>query len=644
VGRPHGGSRRVVTACVVIVALLCLAGAAPALAAGGLGTGGPQVTMTGMQCATPGDCTAIGIYYDALGHGQGFGWTEANGHWSAGVELQPPSNAAGNPFDLYNDDTGLTAVSCPAAGDCTAVGDYLDSTGNVDGVVFNEKGGAWQKGVEVRLPSGALRASSPSGLEGGIALLSGVSCWAVGDCAAAGGYLDNGGDIDGLLAYENNGSWSRGSKVPVPTGVGPVRNAGDLLTAISCVSPGTCNAAGSYTDSSSNGQGWLVTEASGAITNDVTSVAPTSPDTAAKNPSPSFSAISCFDATDCGAAGSYNVDVSGTSVAGNGEGLLLSEVGGSWNPGVEAALPTGAAPDAVAEDQDAQLLSISCTGAQDCTAVGYYADNLKNIQGVLLTESGGTWTSTAVPLPGNASQNQLGVQTVLTSPVSCSSPGYCLAASVYNNSVDNELPLIATETNGTWTPTEMTPPPNASPVQEIGGLSGASCPLDNGTISSTNSDCTVVGQYQDTSGDFEGYGINQSTVSGDWGSSTAMKVPGATLAELRLSLNAALTPTGKDATISHIAKVRGFTFRYTAIRRGKLTIHWYARHHGKLRLIGHGTASPGSAVGVSVKVHITSLGRTLLKGAKKLTVTARVAFVPATGASAHTTKKFALHK
>jgi hypothetical protein len=91
----------------------------------------------------------------------------------------------------------------------------------------------------------------------------------------------------------------------------------------------------------------------------------------------------------CASAGNCSAVGSYYGGVGGSQGLLLTETAGTWASGVEAALPASARPNA-----SALLGSLSCASAGNCTAVGWYNDGtLSNGHGLLLTETSGEWTS-----------------------------------------------------------------------------------------------------------------------------------------------------------------------------------------------------------------------------------------------------------
>jgi hypothetical protein len=83
--------------------------------------------------------------------------------------------------------------------------------------------------------------------------LDSVACPSASSCVAAGTYTDSSGDGQGLLLTGSGTSWTA-TEAPLPAGAG----AGAYLGLVACPSASSCIAAGTYTDSSGNRQGLLV--------------------------------------------------------------------------------------------------------------------------------------------------------------------------------------------------------------------------------------------------------------------------------------------------------------------------------------------------------------------------------------------------
>jgi PASTA domain len=355
-----------------------------------------------------------------------------NTYWGRGVEAVLPANAATSP----GQDVLLQSISCVSAGDCNAVGLYPIGSGASEGLLLTEKAGSWETGVEAVLPANA--AATNQGAD-----LASVSCTSVGNCSAVGTYLDSSGAWEGLLLTETAGSWARGVEAVLPANAATTTQH-VLLHSVSCGSAGNCSAVGSY--------------------------------------------------------------VAGSSV----EGLSLNETAGSWARGVEAVLPA----NAVATNQEAYLNSVSCGSAGNCSAVGSYETSTDDREGLLLTETAGTWGTGVEPaLPANAATAQQGV---LTS-VSCASPGNCSAVGSYGHDTSSSDGVLLTETAGSWATGVMaTLPANADKTNQAELYLGAvSCP--------SAANCAAVGDYVDRRGEVQGLLLNEK--AGLWSQGVEAALP-----------------------------------------------------------------------------------------------------------------------
>ena len=101
--------------------------------------------------------------------------------------------------------------------------------------------------------------------------------------------------------------------------------------------------------------------------------------------------MACASASSCVATGDY------TDSSGNTQALLVTGSGTSWTA-AEAPLPANAAADPDAFFPG----SVACASASSCVATGFYTDSSGNIQGLLVTGSGTSWTAAEAPLPANA--------------------------------------------------------------------------------------------------------------------------------------------------------------------------------------------------------------------------------------------------
>ncbi len=446
----------------------------------------PNAGLGPVSCASAGNCTAVGGYEDSSGHRQGLLLTETSGTWATGVEAALPANAGTNP------EVSLT-LSCSSAGNCTAVGGYFVSYGDFQGLLLTETSGRWAAGVEPSLPANANTGSVTS--------LQSVSCASSGNCTAVGSYTDSSGHLQGLLLTETSGTWATGVEPPLPANANANPNA--VLGSVSCASAGNCTAVGNYNDSYDRStvqdQGLLLSQTSGTWATGVDASLPAGAGTAQYVYPYS---VSCASAGNCTAVGFYE------DSSFNDQSSLWTETSGTWAAGVEPSLPAGACASTSAGNgcgapgDSVGLGPVSCASAGNCTDVGYYTDSSGHRQGLLLSETSGTWAAgVEASLPANARTNP----NASLERVSCASAGNCTAVGGYTDSSGHRQGLLLSETSGTWAAgVEASLPANAR-TNPNASLSSVSC--------AASGNCTAVGEYEDSSGHEQGLLLGGSTVS-----------------------------------------------------------------------------------------------------------------------------------
>jgi hypothetical protein len=432
----------------------------------------PGAVVNSISCPSSGNCTAIGSYQDASGETQGLLATESAGRWTTSIAAQLPPN-----FDVVNPDVSLTSVSCASVGNCTAVGSYIDVNGLTQGLLLTETSGTWGTGREVIHPLGVSVAGNPR-----IDLTS-VSCATATNCVAVGSYIDSVNQPEGLLQTEINGTWSQteknghwsytGAEAGVPGDAATEPKV--ALTSVSCGAVGRCVAVGSYSNSSHEQEGLLLT---GTVSSGVWTFTPTAaglPPGAATSPVVSLNSVSCKAAGECSAVGSY------ADSGHRQQGLLLTQTGGSWQAGSEATLPSDASTN-----PGVSLTSISCSSAGYCDAVGDYYTGSGNLQGLMLTASGGSWSTGAEPtIPADAGSAVF----VTLSSVSCAAASNCAATGNYADDSFSLHPLLLSQSaDGTWSAgvEPAVPYPNTSPDANAESVS---CAPGGG--------CTAIADYTD---------------------------------------------------------------------------------------------------------------------------------------------------
>ncbi len=220
------------------------------------------------------------------------------------------------------------------------------------------------------------------------------------------------------------------------------------------------------------------------------------------NPNVALQAVTCPGSGTCVAVGSY----SATSQEQNGVNESLSN--GSWSA---STIPTGSlspAPDAI--NASMNPLAISCPATGTCVAVGTYGDSSSHSQGFAELLSGGSWTSSTVPLPLSAASNPV----VNLGAISCPASGTCVAVGKYYDQTDlSNEGLIETLANGSWS--ALTAP--------LGGLSPAAGSNANVNLQAlscpASGSCYAVGTYWDSSGNQ--HGLIETLANGSWSALTA---------------------------------------------------------------------------------------------------------------------------
>ena len=424
----------------------------------------PGVVVTSMSCPSAGDCSAIGSYTDSSGQTQGLLATESGGHWATSIAATLPPN-----FDLVNPNVSLTSVSCVTVGYCTAVGSYLDVNGLTQGLLLTETKGTWATGREVIHPLGVSVSGNPQ-----IDLTS-VSCATATNCFAAGTYADSNRHPEGLLETEINGTWSytvtngargyTGAEAGLPSDAATEPKV--ALNSVSCGAAGRCVAVGSYINTANAQEGLLLTgtDSSGAWV--FTPTAVSLPSGAATSPVASLSSVSCMAAGDCDAVGSY------ADSSHHQQGLLLTEAGSSWGSGTEAKLPADASTN-----PDVSLTSVSCSSVGNCDAVGDYSTAAGSLHGLMLTATAGSWGTGAEPsIPSDAGSTSF----VMLSSVSCFATSQCAATGNYADESFSSHPLLLSQSSGgSWSAgvEPALPYPNPSPdanVEALGCAPGGGC-------------------------------------------------------------------------------------------------------------------------------------------------------------------------
>jgi hypothetical protein len=334
--------------------------------------------------------------------------------------------------------------------------------------------------------------------QGGGADIASVSCASAGNCSAGGFYVDGSGNHQAFVVSETDGSWQQAQEVPGSTTL----NQGGFaaIFSVSCASAGNCSAGGDYTDGSGASHPLVVNEVNGTW-----QPAGEVPGTAALTQgtgSGEINSLSCASAGNCSAGGDYVGDGSGGQQA-----FVVSEVNGSWQQAEEA--PGSATLD---KGGGADITSVSCASAGNCSAGGYYTIGVHNQQAFVVSQAAGTWQQ-AEEVPGTATLNRGGDAALFS--VSCASAGNCSAGGEYVDGSGDQQAFVVSEVSGSWQPAQGVP--SGLALNQGSGPSG----IDSVACASAGN-CGAGGYYTDGNGHRQAFVVSE--VSGDW--QQAEEVPG----------------------------------------------------------------------------------------------------------------------
>lgn len=292
--------------------------------------------------------------------------------------------------------------------------------------------------------------------------------------------------------------------VPLPGGAGTGNMFGNYLSGMSCPSAGNCVATGSYTDSAGNVQAMIETESSGTWTSQELNLS--SLPSVSSNPTAQLGQLSCPSVGNCVAVGNYE-DADDQS-----QGLIAMQTSGGW---AVSQLPLSGLPNTFG-DPGIQLNSLSCPSAGNCVAVGSYTDSSHHSQALIATDTGGVWTTQEADLSPLSPYSDPGAS---LGNLACPSAGNCAAVGTFNDSANQSVAMIVTETDGSWSVSR----PDLSELTNLSStgrsvLWGVSCP--------SAGNCTADGYYLEGPSGGGGYQpMVLSETAGSWGPAAGAQLP-----------------------------------------------------------------------------------------------------------------------
>jgi Bacterial Ig-like domain (group 3) len=346
-----------------------------------------------------------------------------------GTAEQVPGLAALN----RGGDAQVVSVSCASAGNCGAGGFYETAKAPQVAFVVSEVNGRW----------GAAEAGpglAALGVEKVSEILT-VSCPSAGNCSAGGtARTSPSNGPQGFVIGEVNGRWGAAEAVSGLNGL----NTGDdaQVRSVSCTSAGHCVAGGFYTArGAGDGNRAFVADETGGVWGSAREIADA--------PGGVITSVSCGSAGHCAAVGGYYP----TTDTPSEQAFTVDQTGGAW----------GAAQPVVG--LAAQLNSVSCASAANCSAGGFSYDPVGKVdEAFVVNETAGRW-GTAQPVPGLAARTD-GSDSAVNS-VSCVSAGNCVAGGDYGSAASPPRAFVDDETDGTWSA--------LTPLSSDGSISSVSC-------------------------------------------------------------------------------------------------------------------------------------------------------------------------
>ncbi len=183
-----------------------------------------------LSCGAAGSCVVAGAYSES-GKQRPAVAAQTAGDWGAPIPLALTSDVA-----AVNSHSDLDAVSCTAAGTCTALGSYLNSSEEEKAFTASQVSGNWQQAVQVAVDV-PVEPSFPYALGWG-----GIDCVSAQSCGATGFAF-----FHGTTALMEGGSWGTGASPIVLPANAQSQEAGGIYS-MSCGGAGACAAAGSFVD------------------------------------------------------------------------------------------------------------------------------------------------------------------------------------------------------------------------------------------------------------------------------------------------------------------------------------------------------------------------------------------------------------
>jgi hypothetical protein len=165
----------------------------------------PDARTTAVECAAPGECVAGGTFRDVAAGNEAFVVTMTGGVWGTAIPLTYVDGQNATP-QAY-----LEAAACGAVGECVAGGSFTDAAGDQQAFVVTMTGGVWGTATPLTYVGGQNAAPDD--------YVASVSCARAGECVAVGQYVDPAGGRRAFAMTMSAFRWSSARPVAFEGGI-----------------------------------------------------------------------------------------------------------------------------------------------------------------------------------------------------------------------------------------------------------------------------------------------------------------------------------------------------------------------------------------------------------------------------------------
>ena len=473
----------------------------------------------------------------------------------------------------------LHSVSCSSAGNCVAVGSFLNTAGGTDAYTQSQTGGTWANATPATFGSGIQPTTPDAHAE-----FFSVSCPLAGNCVAAGGFTNVDGGYEAFTQTQSGGNWGTATPATFDLGVQSGTSYG-FLDSVSCSSAGNCVAAGQFEDSTGAFEAFTQTKSEGIWANAIP--ATFAPRVQSAKPSDRFNSVSCSSAGNCVAAGNFK------NAAGYYEAFTQTQSGGSWGTATPATFGVGI-QSSMPNDT---FYSVSCPSAGKCVAVGEFKNTAGGTEAFTQTQTGGTWATATPAIFGSGIQNATTNAWAGLLTVSCPSAGNCVAVGIFLNTAGDTEGFTQTQTGRIWA--------NATPTSFAPGIQSTTPETYARSVSCYSAgNCVVAGLFKNATGNYEAFTQTQS--GGSWGTATPATFGvgiQSTMPDAGFS-SASCSSAGNCVAVGYFKNAAGNYEAFTQTRSAPKTYTLRAKHKYAAKTLAKqaGVAVVSKKAAVAIKV------------------------------------------